>query len=117
MQIRNAARVFPEPVGAEISVVLPERISGQPCSCGSVGVPKRPTNHSRTSGCAQSSELETGTSLEMAEGADVEDERGPTGGTGKSEAGTDIFLFYRELRSFANSSPHNKTPPAASPLE
>src|SRR5579884_2368109 len=100
MQIRNAARVFPEPVGAEISVVLPERISGQPCSCGSVGVPKRPTNHSRTSGCAQSSALETGTSSDAA--PRVEDVRGPTGGTGKSEAGTDIFLFYRELRSFAN---------------
>ena len=35
MQIRNAASVLPEPVGAEISVVRPARISGQPCSCGS----------------------------------------------------------------------------------
>ena len=52
MQARNAARVFPEPVGAEISVVLPARICGQPCSCGSVGVPNRPTNQSRTRGWA-----------------------------------------------------------------
>ncbi len=53
MQARNAASVLPEPVGAEISVVRPARMCGQPCSCGSVGVPKRATNQSRTSGCAQ----------------------------------------------------------------
>lgn len=56
MQIRNAANVLPDPVGAEIRVVRPARISGQPCSCGSVGVPKRTTNHSATSGCAQANE-------------------------------------------------------------
>jgi hypothetical protein len=50
MQIRNAASVFPDPVGAEIRVVSPARMCGQPCSCGSVGVPKRLTNQSRTSG-------------------------------------------------------------------
>src|SRR5208337_4723499 len=55
MQIRKAASVLPDPVGAEISVVRPARISGQPCSCGSVGEPKRPKNHSATSGCAQAS--------------------------------------------------------------
>src|SRR5450432_3454254 len=55
MQARNAARVLPEPVGAEMSVVCPARMWGQPCSCGSVGVPKRWMNHSRTRGCAQSS--------------------------------------------------------------
>ncbi len=32
MQARNAARVLPDPVGAEISVVLPARIWGHPCS-------------------------------------------------------------------------------------
>src|SRR5271165_6656151 len=32
MQMRNAASVLPEPVGAEMSVVRPARISGQPCS-------------------------------------------------------------------------------------
>src|SRR2546427_9482420 len=34
MQARNAARVLPEPVGAEISVVRPAKICGHPCSCG-----------------------------------------------------------------------------------
>src|SRR4029077_6974000 len=53
MQARNAARVLPDPVGAEIKVVLPARICGQPCSWGSVGVPNRETNHSATRGCAQ----------------------------------------------------------------
>src|SRR5579863_2649500 len=56
MQARNAAKVFPEPVGAEIRVVCPARMCGHPCSCGSVGVPNRCTNQSRTSGCAQASE-------------------------------------------------------------
>jgi hypothetical protein len=55
MQIKNAASVFPEPVGAEISVVRPARISGQPCSCGSVGYPNLPMNHSATSGWAHAS--------------------------------------------------------------
>src|SRR5208337_2679239 len=56
MQARNAARVFPEPVGAEMRVVWPARMCGQPCSCGSVGVPKRETNHSCTNGWAQARE-------------------------------------------------------------
>src|SRR5713226_9532209 len=55
MQIKKAVRVLPEPVGAEMSVVLPARMCGQPCSCGSVGVLKRLTNQSRTSGWAHSS--------------------------------------------------------------
>src|ERR1700685_690858 len=54
MHARNAASVFPEPVGAQINVVLSARMWGQPCSCGSVGVPNFPTNHSWTSGCAHS---------------------------------------------------------------
>jgi hypothetical protein len=53
MQARNAARVLPEPVGAEIRVVRPARMCGQPCSCGSVGVPNLFVNHSATSGWAQ----------------------------------------------------------------
>ncbi len=32
----------------------PTRIDGQPSNCGSVGVPKRPMNQSRTIGCAHS---------------------------------------------------------------
>src|SRR5260221_305284 len=38
MQARKAASVLPDPVGAEISVVWPARMWGQPCSCGSIGV-------------------------------------------------------------------------------
>src|SRR5216683_2886608 len=53
MQARNAANVLPEPVGAEIKVVRPARMCGQPNSCGSVGVPNLLVNHSATSGCAQ----------------------------------------------------------------
>ena len=56
MQARNAASVLPEPVGAQISVDLPARMDGQPCSCGSVGEPNLPANHSWTSGCAQARE-------------------------------------------------------------
>ena len=56
IQIKNAESVLPEPVGAEINVVRPARISGQPCSCGSVGDPNLPRNHSATSGWAQASE-------------------------------------------------------------
>ena len=65
MQARNAASVLPEPVGAEISVVRPARMCGQPCSCGSVGVPKRWTNHSCTSGWAHASDWELGGTLRL----------------------------------------------------
>src|SRR5437016_5958366 len=50
MQMRNAASVLPEPVGAEIRTSFPARISGHPRSCGSVGAPKRVENHSATRG-------------------------------------------------------------------
>src|ERR1700751_518116 len=60
MHARNAASVLPEPVGAEIKVVRPDRMCGQPCSCGSVGVANLWTNQSCTSGCAQDSEEGTG---------------------------------------------------------
>ncbi len=49
-QIRNAASVLPDPVGAEIRTSRPARISGQPRICGSVGAAKREVNHSATSG-------------------------------------------------------------------
>src|SRR5215469_6311841 len=58
MHIRKAASVLPEPVGAEIRVVFPEAMCGQPYCCGSVGVPNRDTNQSRTSGCAHCSSVE-----------------------------------------------------------
>ncbi len=57
MQTRNAARVLPLPVGAEMSVGSPARMLGQPCSCGSVGEPNLLRNHSAVTGCAQASEV------------------------------------------------------------
>src|SRR5207302_10283542 len=83
MQARNAARVLPDPVGAEIRVVRPVRTCGQPCSWGSVGVPNRRTNHSLTIGWAQSSD----------------------GAPRADSASKDILLFYRETLMFANCSP------------
>ena len=50
MQMRNAASVFPEPVGAEISVCLPPAMAGQPCAWASVGTRNLRSNHSRTIG-------------------------------------------------------------------
>src|SRR5579884_2384097 len=52
MQARNAARVLPEPVGAEIRVESPARMCGQPSTWGSVALPNLARNHSRTTGCA-----------------------------------------------------------------
>ncbi len=56
MQTRKAERVFPLPVGAEMRVASPARMLGQPCSCGSVGVPNLLMNHSAVTGCAQASD-------------------------------------------------------------
>src|ERR1700745_4295926 len=56
MQARKAARVLPEPVARESSVVRPARMCGQPCSWGSVGVPNFATNHSATMGWAQAND-------------------------------------------------------------
>ncbi len=64
MQARNAASVLPDPVGAEISVLRPARMGGQPSVCGSVGVPNRWTNHSRTIGWHQPSAVGTTGSTE-----------------------------------------------------
>ncbi len=50
MHTRKAARVFPEPVGAEMSVGFPARMLGQPPTWGSVGVPNFVTNHSAVTG-------------------------------------------------------------------
>ncbi len=49
-QMRNAASVLPDPVGAEISTSRPARISGHPSICGSVACPKRRVNHSEIRG-------------------------------------------------------------------
>ncbi len=56
MQTKNAARVLPEPVGAEMSVVWWARMLGQPCAWGSVGEPNLLRNHSAVTGCAHASE-------------------------------------------------------------
>ena len=53
MQTKNAARVLPLPVGAEISVASPARMLGQPWVCGSVGLPNLARNHSAVMGWAQ----------------------------------------------------------------
>src|SRR5260370_289110 len=49
MQTRQAERVFPLPVGAEMRVASPARRLGQPCSCGSVVGPNLLINHSARS--------------------------------------------------------------------
>ena len=45
MPAKNAASVFPEPVGAMISASWPAAIAAQPPRCASVGPAKRPSNH------------------------------------------------------------------------
>src|ERR1700751_2771306 len=55
MQMRKAARVLPEPVGAEIRVGRAARMAGQPSICGSVAEPKRERNHSWMMGWAHAS--------------------------------------------------------------
>jgi hypothetical protein len=57
MQTRNAAKVLPLPVGAEIRVVLPVIMLGQPWVWGSVGLPNFLRNHSAVTGCAHSRAL------------------------------------------------------------
>ena len=42
--------VFPEPVGAQISVCSPAAMCGQPSIWGGVGSGKEDANHSRTAG-------------------------------------------------------------------
>ena len=52
MQTRNAARVLPLPVGAEMRVASPATMLGQPWVCGSVGLPNFVRNHSAVMGWA-----------------------------------------------------------------
>jgi hypothetical protein len=49
-QARNAARVLPEPVGAEMRVSRPARMCGQPSAWASVGALKRRSNQARVIG-------------------------------------------------------------------
>ena len=44
---RNAASVLPEPVGAQISVLAPVAIAGQPAACAGVGPSKERSNQAR----------------------------------------------------------------------
>ncbi len=48
MPQRKAARVLPDPVGAEISVFAPEVINGQPCAWAGVGASKEASNQRLT---------------------------------------------------------------------
>jgi hypothetical protein len=51
MQTRKAASVFPDPVGAAMSVSVPDAMRGQPSVCGSVGPSgNRASNHALTGG-------------------------------------------------------------------
>src|SRR5258705_13799209 len=49
-EVRKAASVLPEPVGAAISVASPRRLARQPSTCASVGSSKRLVHHWRRSG-------------------------------------------------------------------
>src|SRR6266568_5153182 len=55
MAKRNAASVFPDPVGADTSTSRRAAISGQASACGSVGSPKRSANQRATRGWKVSS--------------------------------------------------------------
>ena len=46
---RNAASVFPDPVGATTSVLSPSAMADQACAWASVGTTKVPLNHSAVS--------------------------------------------------------------------
>ena len=50
MAERNAASVFPEPVGAWMRTCPPPAIAGQPCACAGVGAAKFRSNQARVSG-------------------------------------------------------------------
>jgi hypothetical protein len=67
---RNAARVFPDPVGERMSVLFPEEMLGQPRICGGLGEPCVFSNHRRTAGWNSSRiflELIEGQELRMME--------------------------------------------------
>jgi len=50
MAVKNAAKVFPDPVGAAIRTCLAARIAGQACSCAGVGASKLRRNQAATAG-------------------------------------------------------------------
>src|SRR5687768_17439634 len=48
MPARKAARVFPDPVGAQIRAFLPDAIAGQPAAWAGVGASNEASNHALT---------------------------------------------------------------------
>src|SRR5258706_15782287 len=50
IEVRKAASVFPEPVGAAMSVCSPRRMADQPSAWAAVGSPKRPSHQRRSTG-------------------------------------------------------------------
>src|SRR5262249_15296773 len=50
MAVRKAASVFPDPVGAEMSVWRPRRIASHPSRCARVGAQNVSVNHLATTG-------------------------------------------------------------------
>ena len=50
MPVRNAASVFPEPVGACTSTCAPVAITGQAASCAGVGPANARSNQERVAG-------------------------------------------------------------------
>lgn len=50
MPQRKAASVLPDPVGAQISVLAPAAIRGQPAACAGVGPSNERSNQSRVTG-------------------------------------------------------------------
>ncbi len=67
--IRNAARVLPDPVGAETSVCRPARIASQACRWALVGSPSRSANQRATAGWNPDKGIRKYTPLPSGEGS------------------------------------------------
>lgn len=63
----NAARVLPEPVGAQMSVCSPAAIAGQPCAWAAVGSAKVDRNQSAAAGVKAASGSPGGAESEREE--------------------------------------------------
>ena len=50
IDVKKAARVLPDPVGARSRVLLPARIGGHPSACARVGEAKEASNQPLTGG-------------------------------------------------------------------
>lgn len=67
MHHKNAASVFPDPVGAQIRVCSPAAIAGQPCAWAAVGSAKVERNQSAAAGVKGVSESVGGAESEREE--------------------------------------------------